>query len=142
MIRRAFLVLVALALAVGALAYLRDPAWLLTTTAGFGPWRTDPDGTRFRWTAGHSSFFVPAGAAAIDVPLRATFDTEADWPIVATITIDDRPAERIVLNDGAWRRVAIRLPPRGRRRVRRIDIVLDRMRDEGRGIQVGEVALR
>lgn len=124
------------------LRYLRDPAWLATSTSGLREWETDADGTRFRWTGGHASFFVPSDWNGIELPLRATFDTPADWPIVATITIDNRPAERITLADPSWRRLALRLPPGGSRRVRRIDIRLDRTRDDNRGVQLGEIRQR
>ena len=142
MIRRCLALLVALALAGAALAYLRDPSWLLTTTSGLRGWSTDRDGTRYRWTGGHASFFVPADWTAIELPLRATFESPADWPIAATVTIDDRPADRVVLTDGSWRRLLIRLPPRAARRVRRIDVRVDRTREGNRGVQLGEVGHR
>lgn len=142
MIRRGIFILVAIALVGAALAYLRDPPWLLATTSGLRGWETDRDGARFRWTSGHASFFVPADWSAVELPLRATFDSPTDWPIVATVTIDDRPADRVVLSDDTWRRVVIRLPPRGTRRVRRMNIRLDRTRDGNRGVQLGEVRHR
>jgi hypothetical protein len=116
MIRRSLALLVTLALAGAALAYLRDPPWLLATASGLRGWGTDRDGTRYRWTGGHASFFVPA--------------------------IDDRPADRVVLADDSWRRLVVRLPPQGTRRVRRIDILLDRTRDGNRGVQLGEIGHR
>ena len=65
---------VAIALAViGALAYLRDPAWVGATSSGLRPWEEDPPGTRFRWTAGRASFFIPSGATTMTLPLRAVF---------------------------------------------------------------------
>ncbi|HEX6974233.1 MAG TPA: hypothetical protein VF147_07525 [Vicinamibacterales bacterium] len=142
MTRRLLIALVLVAAAGAALAYLRDPGWLLTTTSGLRRWETDRDGTRFRWTSGHASFFVPSDWAIVDLPMRATFDSPADWPITATVTIDDRPADRITFTDGAWRLATLRLPPRGDRKVRRIDIRLDRTRDDNRGLQLGEVARR
>jgi hypothetical protein len=142
MIRRSLALLVTLALAGAALAYLRDPPWLLATASGLRGWGTDRDGTRYRWTGGHASFFVPADWTTIELPLRATFESPADWPIAATVTIDDRPADRVVLADDSWRRLVVRLPPQGTRRVRRIDILLDRTRDGNRGVQLGEIGHR
>ena len=142
MIRRSLVLLVALSLAGAALAYLRDPPWLLATTSGLGGWETGRDSTRYRWTNGHASFFVPADWTAIELPLRATFESPADWPIAATVTIDDRPADRVVLSDDSWRHLLIRLPPRPTRRVRRIDIRLDRTRDGNLGVQLGEIGHR
>jgi hypothetical protein len=123
------------------LAYLRDPPWLLTSSSGFGRWERDAEGTRFRWMGGHASFFVPSSARGLELPLRTSFGP-ADWPIAASISIDDRDSERITLADGEWHTVSLRLPPPGNRNVRRIDIRLDRIREEDRGAIVGEPRLR
>ncbi len=58
--KRLALVCLVLAGIAGALAYLRDPPWLDHMESGFRRWETAADGTRYRWTAGHASFFVPA----------------------------------------------------------------------------------
>ena len=139
---RAVSAFIAVAALAGALAYLRDPPWLADQVSGLRGWQTDRDGTRVRWTSGHASFFVPAEWTGLELPLRATFDSPRDWPIVATITIDDRLADRVELADGTWRRIVLRMPARGSRRVRRIDIRLDRVRDENHGILLGEVRAR
>jgi hypothetical protein len=135
----AAIVVVALA---GALAWLRDPPWVADMTTGMQAWTHDADGTRVRWLGGRSSFFVPAGARAVRLPIRTTFDEPGDWPIRVTLSLDGRPAERLILRDAAWHMVEIRLPPPGSRRHRRIDIHLDRLRAEGRGALLGEVELR
>ena len=142
MTRRILAVVAFLVACTAALAYLRDPGWLIDTTSGLRRWETDRDGTRFRWTSGHASFFVPSGWTVVELPLRATFDSPADWPITATITIDDRPADRITFTDATWRRVVLRLPPGSAREVRRIDLRLDRTRDDNRGLQLGEASHR
>jgi hypothetical protein len=126
----------------GGLVYLRDPPWLLTVSSGFHAWQTDASGNRHRWMSPHASFFVPSGAQTIEIPLRATFDAPNDWPMVATITVDDRPVDRIVLSDPGWRRSVFHMPAPSGRRVRRIDIRLDRTRDGVRGAQVGEIVAR
>jgi hypothetical protein len=123
-------------------AYLRDPPWILSMTSGMRAWETDPAGGRFRWTEGHASFFVPSDARAVEIPLRTTFDGGNEWPITAVITVDDRPADRITLRDPAWHSSIVRLPARGTRRARRIDIRLDRTRADNHGVQVGEVVVR
>ena len=127
---------------VAAAAYLRDPPWLLSTSSGMRGWETDTSGARVRWTGGHASFFVPADARAIELPLRTTFDHPDDWPITVSVAIDDRPADRIVLENGQWHQVVLVMPPRGTRRVRRIDIRADRTRDDNRGAALGEVVIR
>jgi hypothetical protein len=112
-----------------ALAYLRDPPWLLRVESGFRSWETAADGTRYRWTGGHASFFVRADASEIAIPLRTTF-----------ASLDDRPARRLLLIDDQWQRVTLALPPRGGRRVRRVDIRVDRTRPGNRGVQAGPTA--
>jgi hypothetical protein len=124
------------------LTVLRDPPWLLGTTTGFGGWESEAGGGRYRWMRGHASFFVPSDSRVVVVPLRTTFDAPSDWSVTASITIDDRPADRVVLSDPAWRRIVLGMPPRGGRRTRRIDIRVSRMRDDNRGAQVGEIEVR
>jgi hypothetical protein len=129
-------------LLLAAMAYLRDPPWLLNVTSGLTSWETDEQGARYRWTNGRASFFVPADAGSIVLTVRSMKDAPADWPITATITIDDRPATVVTFRDEGWREIGIRLPPRGSRRVRRFDIKLDRLRSAQRGIQLQEIRLQ
>jgi hypothetical protein len=138
--RVAALLIAAFALA-GALAYLRDPPWLLGMTSGLRAWETAPDGQRVRWAGAHASFFVPSDAESVRIPLRTTFDRAGEWPIAVAISVDDRSAGRLVLSDSAWRESVIRLPPPGSRRVRRIDIRADRARDDNHAVQLGEITL-
>jgi hypothetical protein len=140
--RRALLGAASVLLLASLLGALRDPAWLLRVASGFSRWETLADGTRYRWTGGHAWFFVESSHSAIVIPLRATFSSPEDWPIVASVTVDDRSVERLLLSDPEWRRATIRLPPRSSRRARRIDIRVDRLRDGTRGIQVGEIEAR
>jgi hypothetical protein len=125
-----------------ALAYLHDPPWLLSATSGMRPWETDASGTRMRWMGGHASFFVPAEARAVEIPVRTSFERPDDWPIAVSVSIDDRPATRIVLTDDTWRRVVLVMPARGSRRVRRIDLRMDRTREDNRAAALGEVVAR
>ena len=134
--------IVVVAAVLAALAYLRDPPWLLSTTSGMRGWETDSSGTRLRWMGGHASFFVPANARSIEMPLRTIFARGDDWPVVVTVTIDDRPAERLVLRDGRWQRIVVSMPAAGSRRVRRIDLRMDRTRDDNRSAAIGEVVVR
>ena len=121
---------------VAALAYLRDPPWLVHMTSGLTRWETDGDGTRYRWTTGHGSFFVPSSAESVTFRIRAPKDDPRDWPITATITIDDRPADIVKVAEEEWSTVRLRLPTSGDRKVRRIDIKLDRVRSSNRGVQL------
>lgn len=126
---------------VAALAYLRDPPWILAMTSGLREWETAADGTRYRWTGGHASFFVPSDANAVEIPVRTNFDTANSGPVVVTVTLDDRLVDRIVLTDAAWRYSLFRLPPPGGRRARRIDVRVDRLRDDNHGAAMGEIRI-
>ncbi len=141
-VKRALQLAVLTGICIAALAYLRDPPWLLSYTHGLGPWEVDGQGTRFRWTGGRASFHVPADVGRVALPMRSLRESPADWPITATITVDDRPVERVSFDDDSWHLLTIRLPPRGSRCCRRIDIKLDRLRSGGRGIQLGELRFR
>jgi hypothetical protein len=129
--------LVALAI---ALFWLRDPAWLAGIESGFMGWQVDAEQTKYRWTAGHSSFFVPASASEVRIPLRTGRDTEG-WAVVVIISIDDRMADRVSLTSNTWHISRVRLPAPGSRHLRRIDIHVDRTVDGSRGVQVGEIQI-
>jgi hypothetical protein len=135
------LVVVCSITAVAALAYLRDPAWLIAVESGFRNWETAPDGTRYRWTSGHASFFVPSDASELEIPVR-TIAAPSNVAVTVSLSIDDRLAERLVLKDDEWHRVTVTLPPRGTRRVRRIDLRVDRTNIGNRGVQVGDLGIR
>lgn len=139
--RRALVVVLAVALA-GAVAYLRDPPWLISVDSGLAGWETAPDGTRYRWMGGHGSFFVPSHAATLTLPVRTTFPDPTDRPQVLTISVDDRTRARIHLSDTEWHLVSVPLDAATSRRVRRIDVRVDRVRPGNRGVQLGEIKLR
>jgi hypothetical protein len=140
MTRRAAWVLVAALLAGACLWYLREPSWLDAVDSGFRGWETSADGRRYRWTGGHASFFVPSSARAVVIPARTTFAAD-DPPVRVSIAIDDRTADALVLTDDRWQVRQLRLPPAGARRLRRIDIRVDRPRAGNRGAQIGEVTV-
>ena len=127
---------------IAAAGYLRDPPWLLSTTSGLRGWESDGDGRKFRWMGGHASLFVPSSSRMIEIPLHTTFESIDDWPVTVDVAIDDRPTDRLVLSDGGWHTMRFRLPPAGNRKVRRIDIRVDRTREDNRGAAVGEVRTR
>lgn len=141
--RRRGIVLVLLVLATAAaLAYLRDPPWLIDETTGLRPWQRAADGRRARWSGGHASFFVPSNVRALRVPIATTFDdTEpgGDRPMLVSFSIDDRRAGRTVLTGPGWQDVTLALPAPGTRRVRRIDLRTSVTRTDNRGVQIGEV---
>ena len=121
-----------------ALWYLRDPPWLADQTTGLRPWQQAADGTRYRWSGRHASFFVPSDDARIIVPIATTFSTPADAPMVVTFSIDDLRGTRVLLTNGSWTRVTLEMPPRGSRRVRRIDVRTSVAREGNHGVMIGE----
>jgi hypothetical protein len=137
--RRTAAIVIGCIILAAALAYLRDPPWLLATSSGLRAWETAADGTRFRWASAHASFFVPSSGRGLRVPLRTTFDHPGEWPITVSITIDDELVDRLVLSDPGWHESILRLPAPGSRRVRRVDIRADRTREDNRAVEVGEV---
>ena len=137
------MVVAAVVALIGILAYLRDPPWLIHLTSGLAAWRSDASGMRYRPMGGRASFFVPAEAATVTLPVRARFHSTEDWPITATFSVDGRPVERLVLTDGNWRTVTIQIRRASRRRVRRIDIHADRTRQWNYyALDVGAVEVR
>src|SRR5204862_917564 len=119
---------------IAVLAYLRDPPWLIDQTTGLRGWERHAGEPRYRWSGGHASFFVPADAETIEIPLSTTFDASDNRPMMVTVSIDDAVAARIVLTDAEWKRLSIRLPPAGSRKVRRIDIRTSVTRDDNHGV--------
>jgi len=122
----------------GALWYLRDPAWLITQSTGLRGWERSADGTRFRWSGGHASFFIPSEERIIRIPIATTFDARGNEPMVVTFTIDGSRAGRVLLTDAGWQEVTLAMPPRGSRRVRRVDVRTNVTREDNHGVQLGE----
>lgn len=126
--------------AAAAAAYLRDPPWLVDVSSGFSRSRDGRQGRRYRWIGGRASFFVPAGARVVHVPLRAPHG--GDEAVVVRIDLDDRPAALVALRDTSWTEATVVVPPaagRGRRVVR-VDLHVDRTWGPlSRGVQVGDV---
>ena len=137
--RRMFGGIVIVLAVAAALAYLRDPPWLLSQSSGLHAWQQAPGTPRYRWSGGHASFFVRADAGTFDIPVSTTFDRPEDPPMMVTVSVDDDTEARAVLTDGDWKRVKIALPPPGSRKVRRIDIRTNVTRDANRGVRVGEI---
>jgi hypothetical protein len=134
-------VVIGLVVLVGALAYLRDPGWLIGVQSGFRPWERAADGIRSRSTGGHASFFIPAAARSLTLPIR-TASGPGDSPVTVAITVDDRPAGAVELHDEGWHRLTLAVTGRSTRRVRRVDIHVDRTGRGNRGVAIGEVELR
>jgi hypothetical protein len=122
-----------------ALWYLRDPAWLIGQTTGLRQPERAADGTVFRWSGGHASFFVPSAGRTVRIPVATTFDARDAVPMVVTVFVDDVRAARVLLTDDAWHNVTVELPPSGSRRVRRIDIRTSVVREDNHGVKIGQI---
>ena len=122
-----------------AMWYLRDPAWLIDQSTGLRAPEQAADGTVFRWSGGHASLFVPSDAGDIRIPVSTTFGAHGTAPMMVTVFVDDARAGRVLLTDDAWHSVTVPLPPRGSRRVRRIDIRTSVVREDNHGVRVGVV---
>jgi len=144
MTRRVWIAAACAALA-GALAYLREPPWTEAVTSGLRPWEEDPPGTMFRWTFGRATFFGPADAATMTLPLRAVFPGPAGSPVTVDVRVDDRWLATIALSDpSSW--VESTLPlgrrPAGRR-FRRVDLRVSRVVPPFMlGVMTGRVSFR
>jgi hypothetical protein len=117
------------AILAGALGYLRDPPWVGRLTSGLRSWEEDPPGRFFRWTNGRATFFVPATANELTLPLRAVFPGPNGAATTVEIRSDDRWLATIVLSDPAvWERPRLPLGRAGgSRRYRRIDLRVNRV---------------
>jgi hypothetical protein len=133
-------------LLVAALAYLRDPPWLLQVTSGFGTWQEDETGRPCRWTTrSHASLYVARDAALVTLPLRLGLARADGLPVEADLAIDGRVFSTIVLDDPLrWIPVTFTLPSRlSPRRAVRVEIVVRRLLRRGNlGVQVGEPIIR
>jgi len=142
MTRRRLLGLAAgMAMAVGAAIYLHDPPWAGEITSGLRDWEEDPPGTRFRWTSGHSSLFIPSSATAMTLPLRAVFP----GVVTVEVSVDDRRLATIRLSDpDAWVRTPLPVPrTRSGRRYRRLDLRVSRTTpDYNLGVELGPLELQ
>jgi len=119
---------------------LRDPAWVGGVTSGLRPWEEDPAGTRFRWTAGRGSFFIPSDAAAVTLPLRAVFPGPGGAPVTVDVSVDDRFLATIALRDpNEWVRPRLPVARATSRRYRRVDLRVNRVVPPFMlGVMVGE----
>jgi hypothetical protein len=145
MTRRLAVTFLVLAGVIALARYTFDPPWIAGVTSGLREWEEDPPGTRFRWTAGRASFFVPSGATEMTLPMRAVFPSPTAAPVTVTMSVDDRFLTDVRLPDvEAWTRTTVPLPRRSTwRRHRRVELRISRTAGPyNLGVQLGEVQLR
>ena len=146
MTRRRLAIGAGCALLIAGAVYLRDPPWAGQITSGMRGWETDRrHGELFRWTAGRASFFVPSGASAMTLPLRAGFPGPNGGPVTVSVSVDDRWLTDIELREPEeWVRTLLPLPRRATtRRFRRVDLHVSRTYVGAfiLGVQTGEIEL-
>jgi hypothetical protein len=127
-------------------AYLRDPPWVGQITSGMREWETElRRGTRFRWTTGRASFFVPSEAKFMTLPLRPGFPAPDGGPVTVSISVDGRWLADVELRQPQeWVRTSLPLPQKeASRRFRRIDLHVSRtiVGPFIFGVQTGEIEL-
>lgn len=89
--------------------------------SGLSKWQHEPDGSRYRWAGGRSSFFVESSARAIRIPLR--HDLPGAGPLEIRIFLNGREANRIMLQPGGeWQNVRLLLARDDERAFSRIDL--------------------
>jgi len=75
-------------------------------SVGLSVWQRQPDGSRYRWAGGRSTFFVDSSARAVRIPLR--HGTEDPPTLEVRIFLNRREADRVVLEAGGdWRIVRL-----------------------------------
>ncbi|HZT75084.1 MAG TPA: hypothetical protein VFA27_00400 [Vicinamibacterales bacterium] len=133
--------LVAAVAILAALIVVRDPPWGGRFSSGFRPWEEDPPGTRFRWTAGRATFFVPSDATTMTVPLRTEFAGPAGAPTEVQLFSDDRWLTTVRLPAlHVWVTQTLPIGGRTTRRYRRIDLRVNRVVPPFMlGVMVGEI---
>ena len=90
-------------------------------SVGLSQWHRLPDGSRYRWAGGRSSFFVAASARAIRIPLRR--GPLAPETVEVRIFLDGVEADRVVLRqDDESRIVRLVLARHVAARFSRIDL--------------------
>ena len=127
--------------AAAVLGYLHDPPWAHRVTSGLLPWEENPPDTFFRWTTGRASFFIPATASWIMVPMMGVYPGPDGAPVKVEIRVDDRFLATIELTDPLkWVRPELPVGRRSSSRsFRRIDLRVSRVVGESKyGVVTGQ----
>ncbi len=91
------------------------------TSIGFSRWQREPDGTRYRWAGGRSTFFLASSASWVRIPLQR--GGEGPDPIEVRILLNGREADRVLLTaDHGWRTVRLLLGQPAGEAFARIDL--------------------
>jgi hypothetical protein len=119
---------------------------------GLHDWEEGPSGERFRWSRSRVGFYVPEGASAVSIPLRAISVT-GTTPVTVDFFVAGRAADEVRLSDSGWTTVEVQLSGPTTHGHRLVDLRVDRTwipADEipgstdsrELGVQVGELVIR
>jgi len=145
MSRRRWIVAAALAAAIAALAYLRNPPWIEGVTSGMKPWDRDEYGVLYRWTEGHASFYIPSNVQTMTLPMRSAVASEDHSPVKVELRQDGALLGIVDLATVTeWVKPTLTLrPSRTGRPFQRIDLRVSRTFPPWSfGVMTGEVTFR
>jgi hypothetical protein len=134
-----------LAIVIGTmLAYLHDPPWIGSVTAGLHEWESEPSGDRFRWTSAHATFYVPSDISTMTLPIKGVFGEMDGRPGTVEIAVDDRWLATFTLPNSEWIQPRLALGLRSTtRRYRRIDLRVSRTVGPRKvGVKLGKMVLQ
>jgi len=101
------------------------PARLDQTSFGFYDWEND-HGLAYRWTSRRATFFIPAGARELEMPVRSMMISGHTEPVTFSVAVNGRILDTFPVRQGDWQTVKLRLPPRSEGPdVTRIDVITE-----------------
>jgi hypothetical protein len=101
------------------------PERLDQTSFGFYDWEQD-NGLTYRWTSRRATFFIPAGARELEMPVRSMMTSGHTEPVTFSVAVNGRILDTFPITQGDWRTVSLRLPPRsGDSAFTRIDVITE-----------------
>ena len=77
---------------------------------GFYDWELEGNERPLRWTGQHATFFVQSNVRQVRIPLRAV-RVRPEWVFTVDVRLDNRLAQRLILEGGAWHDVTLDIPP-------------------------------
>jgi len=77
---------------------------------GFYDWEND-NGFPYRWTGRRATFFVPAGARELHIPVRSMMILGHLDPVKFSVAVNGRVLDTFPITQGNWETVQLRLPP-------------------------------
>jgi O-antigen ligase len=94
-------------------------------TFGFYDWEND-NGFPYRWTSRRATFFVPASARELHIPVRSMMILGHTDPVRFSVAVNGRVLDTFPITQGNWETVKLRLPPRlSGSEFTRIDVMTD-----------------